>query len=259
MKTGLGLLGLLLVLALACPAARANYTYALDTGVNSGNIEWDSDRYTASLQVFPTNALGTVIDQLIVAWGNQTGDAHVLLYSLDNGYQLPKGGGVPVDQSQFHVLQSLDTTVTSLQTNAFTGTQTNPTWTTYSITPTTITTNYFAVGTIQRVIDPYNYASNTMDMSVDLLHDGSNGYSWFATNLGSLNDNLSNACTSDNGAGNDDTWVQQYGWAGYGNNPFLLNAVAEAPVPEPITMTSVFLGLVGLGGWVRRRMARPQA
>jgi hypothetical protein len=258
MKTGLGLLGLLLVLAMATPAARANYTYALDTGVNSGNIEWDSDRYTASLQVFPTNELDTVIDQLNVAWGNQTGDAHVILYSLDNGYQLPKS--TPVDQSKLHVLQSLDTTVTSLQTNAFSGTQTNPTWTAYSIAPTTITTNYFAVGTIQRVIDPFNYSPNTMDFSVDLPHDGSNGYSWFATNLGSLNDNLSNACTSDDGAGNDQTWVQQYGQYGYGNNPFLLNAVAEAaPVPEPVTMATVFMALGGLGTWVRRRVAKPQA
>jgi hypothetical protein len=36
-------------------------------------------------------------------------------------------------------------------------------------------------------------------------------------------------------------------------------SVALAPVPEPITMTSLFLALGGLGAWVRRRMARPQA
>ncbi len=32
---------------------------------------------------------------------------------------------------------------------------------------------------------------------------------------------------------------------------------ASAPVPEPITMATVFMALGGLGTWVRRRMARP--
>ena len=46
------LIGVLAV-ALMSSAAWANYTCCrLDTGVNSGNIEWDADRYTASLQVF---------------------------------------------------------------------------------------------------------------------------------------------------------------------------------------------------------------
>jgi hypothetical protein len=30
-------------------------------------------------------------------------------------------------------------------------------------------------------------------------------------------------------------------------------------VPEPMTMATVFMGLAGLGAWVRRRMARPHA
>jgi hypothetical protein len=33
---------------------------------------------------------------------------------------------------------------------------------------------------------------------------------------------------------------------------------AGAPVPEPMTMATVFMALGGLGAWVRRRMARPQ-
>jgi hypothetical protein len=32
-----------------------------------------------------------------------------------------------------------------------------------------------------------------------------------------------------------------------------------SPVPEPMTMASVFMALGGLGAWVRRRMAKPQA
>jgi hypothetical protein len=34
--------------------------------------------------------------------------------------------------------------------------------------------------------------------------------------------------------------------------------VEQAPVPEPVTMTSLFLALGGLGAWVRRR-AKTQA
>ena len=250
------LIGILAVM-LASSAARATSEYLLGNGVNSGNIEWNDDENFASLQVFPTNS-NSVIQQLKVAWGNQTGDAEVVLYSLDNGYQLPHGGTL-VDTSKVHVLQVVNTTVTSPQTNAFTGTQTNPTWTAYSITPTTITTNYFAVGTIQHVADPNNYSSNTMDLTTNLAADGSNGYSWFGSTQypNVLSTNLAESGTGPNGP--RQAWVSDYGWAGYGNNPYLIGATAAAPVPEPMTMATMFMALGGLGAWVRRRMAKPQA
>ena len=50
-------------------------------------------------------------------------------------------------------------------------------------------------------------------------------------------------------------------FAGWGPNSFtgLDNVdVEQAPVPEPVTMTSLFLALGGLGAWVRRR-AKTQA
>ena len=78
------LLGVLVVLAGACSAAQA-YTYALDDGINSGNIEWDSDRYFASLQVFPTSALDTESERVVQAaldelmWGSRERKSHTML------------------------------------------------------------------------------------------------------------------------------------------------------------------------------------
>jgi hypothetical protein len=62
----------------------------------------------------------------------------------------------------------------------------------------------------------------------------------------------------------DGVWTSNATWApildGDGTNDFVatISADASAPVPEPITMTSLFLALGGLGGWIRRR-AKVQA
>jgi hypothetical protein len=56
-------------------------------------------------------------------------------------------------------------------------------------------------------------------------------------------------------------WVSNNAWAetdGATTNLFIATITAETPVPEPMTMASVFMALGGLGFWVRRR-ARQEA
>ena len=56
-------------------------------------------------------------------------------------------------------------------------------------------------------------------------------------------------------------WVSNNTWAlddGAATNLFIATVAAETPVPEPMTMASMFMALGGLGAWVRRR-ARQEA
>ena len=234
------LLGVFAAAAMACAAAKADTTIALDNGLNSGNIEWYIAGYQVSVNVFPTPAAvlsgAESLDQLEVAWGNQTGSATVAIFSIANGYQLPHHPVQSIDTSKIAVLQTLNVNVTSGGTNAYLtwpGAKTQPTpvaatWTAYSIPATAITTNYFAVETIQYSPNPnwtYTLPAPVMDCETYLPENGSQGYSWFAdsdnpipTNLAGLAQNMPGNY-GDNSPGWTEDWMDN---AGYSNWPFLL-------------------------------------
>ena len=186
------------------------------------------------------------------------------IFSIANGYQLPHHPVSSVNTSQITVLQTLSVNVTSGGTNAYLPypplyggiappptVLDTPTWSTYNIPATAITTSYFAVETIQYTANPYIYVPGpVMDCVTDLPHDGSQGYSWFAdsdnpipTNLAGLAQNMGS-----NSGSNSPSWVEdwyQIEGDGFGNNPYLIRAGTVAPRQA----TSGHWNVNGSGTW----------
>ena len=241
-------LSLFVVAAVACLPANAQTTIKLDNGLNSGNMEWDALGYQVSVNVFPTPAAvlsgAQSIDQVEVAWGDQLGSGTVAIFSLANGYQLPHHPVPSIDTSNIAVLQSFPVTVTSGGTNAYIQWYPpgggnpppptvfyTPTWTTYNIPATAITTNYFAVETIQKGDPNYVLPAPVEDCVTALPENGSQGYSWFADSDNPIPANLAGLAQNMPGNNGDNSpgWVED--WmdnAGYSNFPFLLRAATAA-------------------------------
>jgi hypothetical protein len=200
------LLGIAAVLFLASGMALADTSYAYDSGTANGGITWWPG-YLYSVNIFPTGS-NNIINQVSVAWGNLAPGtaAAVVLYSMPADALPSLNGGVP--SSDIQVLQTVSTTVTSLQTNGaglyfdgvnnaehfyssptgpvniFAGatgetpaTITNPVWSTYSIPSTAITTPYFAVGTIVYNTDQNTIAPTLLDLSTVVTNPNMN-ISW---------------------------------------------------------------------------------
>jgi hypothetical protein len=254
--------GILLLAAMACLPARADTISLSAPGndLNSGNFEWDNPGYAVCVNVFPTSMLdGNAINQLDVAWGNQTGPATVALLSIANDYYLPHHGAAAVDSSQLTVLQTVtpSVSVSNAQTNLYLSYPTGsypsnhylvpgdtPTYSTYSIPATAITTNYFAVETIMYTPNPFSYITSVSDIATDLPHDGSAGYSWFGFSGGSIGTDLTGVGTGGLDYSNSPGWVEDWPGYGYGNNPFLIDVGTQA-VPEPGTLVLLAAGLAG--------------
>lgn len=249
-------IGLALVMASGLSFATTNYAY--DSGTAAGGISWGPG-YTYGLNIFQTGT-DNVIDQLQVAWGNLPAgtNATIVLYSMTSN-----------SISSAQAVQQVNTQVTSGQTNGaglgfdgvnnaehfYTGTYgsqapatiTNPNWSTYGIAPTAVTTPYFGVATIAWNPDPNSFTTTLMDIKNNVP---GGDISWVGYNGGTFTTDIG-PVTGDYTA-NFSGYGTTFGVA-FANNPYLIRAEGTSPVPEPITMTLVGMGVMGLGGYIRRR------
>jgi hypothetical protein len=264
----------LAVMLLVSSVAQAEFVYSYDSGQAAGGITWWPG-YEYNLNIFPTDSANNVIQQLQVAWGNlpEGTSAAVCLYAMQTNSWT---------SAQNHLLQEVDTTVTSAQANGpslgysfdginnaehfYTGTPTNinsgvagetlatitsPVWSTYDITPTTITTPYFGVGTMVYATDANTICPTLLD--IQHVVDGAN-ISWSGIGGATPHPDLTDA--GNNGyVSAFSGYGTNFGLA-FGNNPFLIRAAA---VPEPATMTlAMAFMMLGLTYWARsRRQNKP--
>ena len=224
------LLGVFAVVAMACSTTLAD-TIALDNGYDTGAIEWYGPGDEVNMNVFPTSMLdGKAIDQLIVAWGNSPGSARVVLYSVSDLSGLPYHTGLP-DPTKVIPLLTVNTTVTAGEENPI-DTSSPPehrrvlaNFTPYDITPTTISTPYFAIAAIGYNPTGGGNAITPMDLETNMPHLGSQGLGWYAYANGTITTDLQNVGTGSNfGPGDSPSWIPYWSGFGFGNNPFLIRA-----------------------------------
>ncbi len=242
-----------IVLALIGGTSFASVTYSLDSGTSGGGITWGTG-YLFSLNLFTTNFSANVLDQLQVAWGNLAPGtaAQVVLIELPNNNL-----SFPNNSRGTNILQDISTTVTAGEANGtsltFDGnntsyfldpnngnaptTITNPTWTTYNITPTTITTPYFAVCTIVYDTDPGSVAPTLLDWGQGGSNSGGTNVpgpaiSWLG--FGGSSNSQYDLWFYNNFGGNQGT-VEFFSGYGYFNNPFLIRAADTTGDSAPVT------------------------
>jgi hypothetical protein len=261
-------IGLVLVMASGLSLATTNYAY--DSGTAGGGITWGPG-YTYALNIFPTGT-DNIIDQLQVAWGNLAPgtNAQVLLYSMTSrspsSAQLLQQVGTTVTSGQvngaglsFDGVNNAEHFYTGTATNINTGTAgetpatiTNPVWSSYSITPTAVTTPFFGVATIVSEPDPNTIAPTLLDIGNSV--SGAN-MSWVGYNGATYTTDLSAITGGGDYVANFSGYGTSFGTA-FANNPYLIRAEGTSPIPEPITMASLVLAMGALGGYLKRRKAQ---
>jgi len=252
-------LSVLVVLAMACPAARADTTYKLDNNYADNEIVGDTGGDQAFINVFNTDPSNPVINSVQVAWGGlPAGEkAEVVLYGVSDSYT----GALPqyvAPTSYLTVLQSLGTVVTSGQRNDDSGAYppggpTSSTFTTYDIPATLITTQRFAVGVIAYENETTygcvwnDTTANTGSADVLIaMGPGSPGESTLA-----LNADLSNLNGSDQDIINLRVFNPNSLGVGAWDEPYLIRAQGVA-VPEPSTLALLGVGMAFALVLVRR-------
>ena len=246
------LLSVLVMLAIACPAARADTLYKLDNNYANNEIVGDGPGDQAVINVFNTDPSNPVITNLQVAWGGLPAgrNAEVVLYSVSDSATGALPGGVA--PTYLTLLESASTVITADQRNDDSGATppggaNSSTWTTYAIPPTLITTQRFAVGVIAYE-DNLTYGCVWNDTTASTYPTPVNDI-LIATGPGTagesslaLNANLSNL----NGGGTDIINLRTFNpsaGAGAWDEPYLIRAGAVA-VPEPSTLALLGAGMV---------------
>jgi hypothetical protein len=252
------LLGVMVVLAMACPA-RAEFVYQIDNGSANQEIVGDQAGDQAYINVFSTDPSNPLITKLSVAWaGLPAGsNARMALYSVDDSAASPLPAGVA--PTFLHLLQVVNTQVTAGQRNDDSGAyppggQYGAVWTTYDIPSTLITTQRFAVGAIAYE-DNATYGSVWQDgTTVPTPHDVLIAVGSDPAHTGlALNSDLSNLING-NDMFNLRTFTPSGGSAGQWDYPYLIRATAT--VPEPSTM--LLLGAaMAFASFLLRRRNRP--
>jgi hypothetical protein len=241
-----------------CRVASASTTYAIDNNYANNEIVGDQAGDQAFINVFTTNPAAPVIDQLSVAWAGLPAGANVrmALYSVSDSVV----GTLPAEVAPTYLtlLQVVNSQITAGQRNDDSGA--NPpggpnasVWTTYNIPATAITTQRFAVAAIAYE-DQVTYGCVWQDTTALSSADNiliATGVDAAHTGL-TLNSDLSNLANGGTDVVNLQTFNPGAG-AGAWDEPYLIRADGVAPVPEPITMSLVGMGIFGLGGYIRRR------